>query len=54
MTLYHMYASHQDWIETHISDVALVYWQLTKVVELHDQYDPNTLRNFALISINFK
>ena len=54
MTLYHMYDSHQDWIETNIGEVALVYWQLTKVVELHGQYDPKTLRNFTLIPINFK
>ena len=43
MTLYHMYNSHQDWLETNIGDVALVYWQLTKVVELHGQKKQKTL-----------
>ena len=54
MTLYHMYDSHQDWIETNIGNVALVYWRLTNEVELHGQYASKTLRNFALIPINFK
>ena len=54
MTLYHMYDSHQDWLETNIGKVALVYWQLPKVIELHGQYDPNTLGSFTPVPTNFK
>lgn len=54
MTLYHMYDSHQDWLETNRGSVALVYWQLSKVVELHVQYDSTTLRSFTPVPINFK
>ena len=54
MTLYHMYDSHQDWLETNIGDVALVYWQLTNEVELYGQYASDTLRSFTTVPINFK
>ena len=54
MTLYHMYDSHQDWLETNIGEVALVYWQLTKEVELYGQYASDTLRSFTIVPITFK